>query len=104
MMNLKGFAGIAAAVAFAGAAGVTGAVHWGLLQMPSQTADPNINTVTWFKQHQPEMTATLSVCNDNPGTAGPACVNAQTARDQLSMDRVMDGLTQQLTEAGIIKK
>ncbi|MGD0108677.1 MAG: EexN family lipoprotein [Rhodopila sp.] len=112
-MNVRNYAGTAALMALSAGLGAGGAVYMRPLQPPQPsvaiapsmpTAHP-IRTVTWFKEHEPEMAEKQAACDDNPGgTAGdPECTNAEAASEQISMQRAIDDGNRQLRAAGVLK-
>jgi hypothetical protein len=46
------------------------------------------HTVSWYRQHQPDLKQKLATCNDNPGAAmtDVECQNAAEAKSQIDMD------------------
>ena len=51
-------------------------------------------TVSWFLDHRDELTATLKGCGDNPGELEktPNCINANEARNQVTVQEMEDAL------------
>lgn len=51
-------------------------------------------TVGWFLDHRNELTVTLKACRDNPGDLGktPNCVNANEARNKITIQEMKDAL------------
>lgn len=62
---------------------VIGAVL-GLTGCTKEALDP-VQTVEWYKTHDPERMAMLQKCHNNPGqlASTPNCVNAQAAESSL---------------------
>lgn len=59
------------------------------LLVPSVVERALPRPVSWFKQHQPEMHATLAGCRDNPARAMQQdgdCINADAAASAVSAD------------------
>jgi hypothetical protein len=53
-----------------------------------------VKTVGWFLDHREELTAALKKCRDNPGEleTTPNCVNANEARNQVTVQEMEDAL------------
>ena len=51
-------------------------------------------TVSWFLDHRDELAATLTGCGDNPGELEktPLCVNANEARNRVTIQEMEDAL------------
>ncbi len=51
-------------------------------------------TVGWFLDHRDELAATLTGCSDNPGELEktPNCINANEARNQVTVQEMEDAL------------
>jgi hypothetical protein len=51
-------------------------------------------TVAWFIEHSAELRTILKTCRDNPGELGkaPDCVNANEARNQITVQEMKDAL------------
>ncbi len=51
-------------------------------------------TVGWFFDHREELALTLKECRDNPGERGntPNCVNANEARNKVTVQEMKDAL------------
>jgi hypothetical protein len=51
-------------------------------------------TVAWFIEHRAELRTILKACRDNPGELGkaPDCVNANEARNQITVQEMKDAL------------
>jgi hypothetical protein len=47
-----------------------------------------VRTVSWYRQHLPDLKQKLDVCNDNPGAAmtDVECQNAAEAKSQIDME------------------
>ena len=52
------------------------------------------NAVGWFLDHQDELAVALKGCSDNPGELGqtPNCINANEARNQVTVQEMKDAL------------
>jgi hypothetical protein len=52
------------------------------------------NTVGWYLDHQDELAAALSRCGDNPGEFAktPNCINANEARNKITVQEMEDAL------------
>ena len=48
-----------------------------------------VQTVDWYKEHEVERVAMISMCKANPGelAASPNCINATTAANHLAVDK-----------------
>ncbi|MBR1208738.1 MULTISPECIES: EexN family lipoprotein [unclassified Bradyrhizobium] len=53
-----------------------------------------VKTVGWFLDHRDELAATLKGCGDNPGEfeKTPNCINANEARNQVTVHEMEDAL------------
>ena len=51
-------------------------------------------TVGWFLDHRDELAVALKGCRDNPGELGqsPNCINANEARNQVTVQEMEDAL------------
>ncbi|MBR0755344.1 EexN family lipoprotein [Bradyrhizobium jicamae] len=51
-------------------------------------------TVGWFLDHRDELAMALKTCSDNPGELGktPNCINANEARNQVTVQEMEDAL------------
>jgi hypothetical protein len=51
-------------------------------------------TVGWFFDHRDELAVTLKACRDNPGELAktPNCVNANEARNKITVQEMKDAL------------
>ena len=51
-------------------------------------------TVGWFFDHRDELAVTLKACRDNPGELAktPNCVNANEARNKVTVQEMKDAL------------
>ncbi|MCK1333330.1 EexN family lipoprotein [Bradyrhizobium sp. CW9] len=51
-------------------------------------------TASWFFEHRDELQATLKACRDNPGERGntPDCINANEARNKVTIQEMKDAL------------
>ena len=51
-------------------------------------------TVGWFFHHRDELAVALKGCSDNPGELGqtPNCINANEARNQVTVQEMKDAL------------
>lgn len=51
-------------------------------------------TVGWYLDNKTELEATLNACGENPGDLGstPNCVNANEARNKLTVQQMEDAL------------
>jgi len=51
-------------------------------------------TVGWFLDHRDELAIALKGCRDNPGALGktPNCINANEARNQVTIKEMEDAL------------
>ncbi len=51
-------------------------------------------TVGWFFDHRDELAVTLKACRDNPGELAktPSCVNANEARNKVTVQEMKDAL------------
>ena len=51
-------------------------------------------TVGWFLDHRDELAVALKGCSDNPGELGqtPNCINANEARNQVTVQEMEDAL------------
>jgi hypothetical protein len=51
-------------------------------------------TVGWFLDHRDELAVALKACRDNPGELAktPNCVNANEARNKVTVQEMKDGL------------
>ena len=51
-------------------------------------------TVGWFFDHRDELAVTLKACRDNPGEHAktPNCVNANEARNKVTVQEMKDAL------------
>jgi hypothetical protein len=58
------------------------------------TTSRQTKTVGWFFDHRDELQATLKACRDNPGERGktPNCVNANEARNKVTVQEMKDAL------------
>jgi hypothetical protein len=70
----------------AGVAGLTGCNE--------VTTSRQTKTVGWFFDHRDELAVTLKACRDNPGELGktPNCVNANEARNKVTVQEMKDAL------------
>ena len=52
------------------------------------------NTVGWYLDHRDELAAALKGCSDNPGELEktPNCINANEARNQVTVQEMEDAL------------
>ena len=59
-----------------------------------ETAKTDTRTVGWFLDHRNELTVMLKTCRDNPGDLGktPNCVNANEARNKITIQEMKDAL------------
>jgi len=53
-----------------------------------------INTVGWYLDHRDELAAALNTCGDNPGEFAktPNCINANEARNKITVQEMEDAL------------
>ena len=49
------------------------------------------NSVSWWASHPTEMKHELAWCQENPGYAGPECVNASAASDRVAIRNMPAG-------------
>ncbi len=51
-------------------------------------------TVGWFLDHRDELAVALNACGDNPGEFAktPNCINANGARDKITIQEMEDAL------------
>ena len=51
-------------------------------------------TVGWFLDHRDELAMALKACRDNPGELGktPNCINANEARNKVTIQEMKDAL------------
>jgi hypothetical protein len=59
-----------------------------------EAAKTETKTVGWFLDHRNELAVTLKACRDNPGDLGksPNCVNANEARNKITIQEMKDAL------------
>jgi hypothetical protein len=57
-------------------------------------ADQQAKTVGWFLGHRDELAAVLNACGDNPGEFAktPNCINANEARNKITIQEIEDAL------------
>jgi hypothetical protein len=60
----------------------------------ADTTNRQTKTVGWFFDHRDELQVTLKACRDNPGELGktPNCVNANEARNKVTVQEMKDAL------------
>ena len=60
----------------------------GVVGCTKESLEP-VQTVEWYKTHEPERIAMATKCHDNPGQLEktPNCINAQQAVDDIAMGR-----------------
>jgi hypothetical protein len=51
-------------------------------------------TVGWFLDHRNELAVAIKACRDNPGELGktPNCINANEARNKITIQEMKDAL------------
>jgi len=51
-------------------------------------------TIGWFLDHRDELAVALKGCSDNPGELGktPNCINANEARNKITIQEMKDAL------------
>lgn len=61
---------------------------------PPPYPQPSYRTVDWYMQNRAEMRATLTLCDNNPGTLrqNPDCINADKAKDRANTRDLIDQL------------
>ncbi|WP_280710077.1 EexN family lipoprotein [Bradyrhizobium sp. BR13661] len=59
-----------------------------------ETSKTETKTVGWFLDHRNELDTVLNACGENPGELGrtPQCVNANEARNKLTVQEMEDAL------------
>jgi hypothetical protein len=83
---------VVAVVSIGGTVAVTKSGHAPAWMLPAsvtpQAQAQVVHTVTWFKEHRPEMATMNAACRDNPGMAqaDPNCINADQAALSASFD------------------
>lgn len=66
----------------------------GLLTGCNEAPKTETKTVGWYLDHKNELEAALNACGENPGDLGstPNCVNANEARNKLTIQQMEDAL------------
>ena len=62
--------------------------------IPDRPTSPPIKTVSWFIDHRGDLQTILKECRDNPGLLAktPDCVNANEARNRVTVQEMKDAL------------
>jgi len=70
---------------------------------PAVAQAPTIG-VNWWVAHRPQLQQELSWCRDHPGQAGGNCVNAEAARDRITIGNMPTRTAQATTHCSPIER